>query len=164
MPSNRRLFPAEIPIFSVIPFIDDYPLEDPFGDDYPLEDPFPESRRALSSPFLGALDRVKRELRILQEELGMIGGIRRRRDVFQVDLDVRGYKPEDLNICVENDTLTICGLHKETTADGKHFQSRHFTRRFTLPDNVEKDKITSCIQTNGLFACLQVEAPLKNEQ
>src|SRR5882724_3026662 len=118
MPSTRRvtLQPSEMSAFSVLPFFDEHSFDTPFL-------PY---RRSL--PSTSDVDRVAREVQRLQRELGMIGGITHRKDVFEVDLDVQGYKPEDLKICVQGNALTICGMHEEKNEDGTHYQSRHFSR------------------------------------
>jgi len=127
--------------FSVIPFYD-----------YPLVSPFTE------------VDRIARQVERLRREMGMVGGRTHRTDIFEVDLDVQGYKPQDLKICLQDNTLTISGSHEEKNEDGTHYESRHFTRTFTLPENAEKDKMKASISKDGLIECLHVEAPLKEAE
>src|SRR6266540_5637713 len=91
----------------------------------------------------------------------MTGGISHRKDVFEVDLDVQGYRPEDLNICVQDNALTICGMHEEKDEEGMHYQARHFSRKFKLPENIQLDKMKACFSRTGRFWCLKVEAPFK---
>jgi HSP20 family molecular chaperone IbpA len=128
--------------------------------DRPFDDPCPSSRRRLYYPFTG-LDPVARKVDRLERELGMVGGVIPHKDIFEVDLDVQGYKPEDLNICVKDKLLTVSGTHEKTNEDGSHFESRHFSRRFLLPENLERDKMKSFISRDGRISCLRVEAPLK---
>jgi len=155
MPSTHRvtLKPSEMSAFSVLPFHDEHSFETPFP---------PYRRRTPSTPNIDSLAmEIERLHTLFTHELGMVGGITPRKDIFEVDLDVQGYKPEDLNITVQDNALTICGMHEEKDEGGMHYQARHFTRKFVLPDNVEKDKMKSCLLKIGRFWCLKVEAPLK---
>lgn len=136
--------------FSLVPLLEDR--------DWSLDDPMASSRRRLAAPF-AELNRMARQLERLQREMGMLGGIMPKKDAFEVDLDVQGYKPEDLNITVKDNELTISGSHEEKNEDGTHYQSRHFSRKFTLPENVEMDKMKSVLAADG--RTLRVEAPLK---
>jgi len=157
MPSPRRvtLQPSEMSAFSLLPF----------HDEHSIETPFPPYRRSI--PSISDLDRLAREVQRLHalftDELGIIGGIIDRKDVFEVDLDVRGYKSEDLNIGVQDNILTINGMHEEKDEGGMHYQARHFTRKFMLPEDIQLDKMKSCLSKTGRFWCLKVEAPLKEK-
>jgi len=146
--SQPSLPPQEMSAFSLNPFFDDNALYDPLS-------PF---RGRLFSPYT-ELD--VREVQRLRRELGMVGGITHRRDIFEVDMDVQGYKPEDLNISVEQNIMTISGSHEEKNEDGTHYQAHSFSRRFLLPQNIEMDKMKSYLTKDGRIECLRVEAPLK---
>src|SRR6266480_343456 len=99
MPYIRRvsLQPTEMSGFSLIPFFDEHALDDPIS---------PFRRGRLLSP---CSEFDAREVQRLRHELGMVGGITHRKDIFEVDMDVQGYKPEDLKICVEGNIMTISG-------------------------------------------------------
>lgn len=78
---------------------------------------------------------------------------------FHVALDVRGYKPEELTVSVEDGHLTMSGKHEERSKDGKNFVSRQFTRSFMLPKEVEVDQIKSTLARDG--RTLQIVAPMR---
>jgi HSP20 family protein len=64
--------------------------------------------------------------------------------LFHVDVEVPGVKPEDINVNVENNVLTITGERKLEAADqrdGYHRVERFygsFSRSFALTDKVEQ--------------------------
>lgn len=78
---------------------------------------------------------------------------------FKLDLDVNGYKADELWISIRNGQLYIKGKHEERSKDGKYSVSRKFSRSMTLPELVESDKIKSFLQTDG--RTLKIEVPLK---
>lgn len=133
--------------FSLIPFYD-----------YPFS--------SLPHPVFPLIDRVDRIARQVERlhRVGMVGGRTHRKDIFEVDLDVQGYKPQDLKICLQDNTLTISGSHEEKNEDRTHYESRHFTRTFALPENVEKGKMKACTSKDGLIESIHVEAPLKQAE
>jgi len=132
----------------------------PFFDERPFPYPYPDLQRHPVSPF-AEIARITGQLERLRRQLGMVGGVVPRNDRFEVQLDVQGYKPEDLNVCVQDNILTVSGTHEEKNKDGTHYQHRHFSRSFILPGNVEADKIKSSLSKDGRISCLRVEAPLK---
>ena len=80
---------------------------------------------------------------------------------FVVQADLPGVKPEDVEITAENGILTVRGERKAVTqevSDGYERRERltgTFTRRFTLPDNVQTDAIKAKF-THGV---LEVSIP-----
>ena len=51
---------------------------------------------------------------------------------FEVKLEIEGYKPEDLNVKIVGDELSIKGKIKETDQHGT--VSSEFSRSFTIPE------------------------------
>jgi len=90
-------------------------------------------------------------------------------DVLETDeelrftLDVPGFEPDQLNVTVENNVLTVSGErnweHEEGKKEGKKegeyhlFERRYgrFERSFALPQRVDADKIRADYQ-NGVLA------------
>lgn len=79
-------------------------------------------------------------------------------DGIQVSLDVSGFKPENLKVDLKGNELTMSGKHEEKSSDGSVIE-RSFTRKYTLPETVDTDKVTSCLATDG--QTLKIQVPLK---
>ena len=77
-------------------------------------------------------------------------------DHYEVKLAAPGMKKEDFNIDVENSTLTISAETKEEKEEKaerytrKEYNYSSFSRSFTLPDWVNKEKIEANYE-NGLL-------------
>ncbi|SRR5690606_38800544 len=75
---------------------------------------------------------------------------------YLITADVPGMKPEDLDIQVENNVLTLRGERKyenKTERQGYHRVERQygsFQRSFTLPEGVDADKIEASVENGTL--------------
>ncbi|KAI1304617.1 Heat shock protein beta-1 [Halotydeus destructor] len=77
---------------------------------------------------------------------------------FQVSVDVKHFKPEEVSVsCNDDGLVTISGSHEERT-DGNGYVSRQFTRKYVLPREVEAEKV---ICDWGVDGTLSIEAPKK---
>lgn len=85
---------------------------------------------------------------------------------FMVEVDLPGLNKEDVQITVENNTLTITGERKwkkEIKDENVHRQERFygkFVRSFVLPENVDRDNISASFE-NGV---LTIEIPKKDKE
>lgn len=78
---------------------------------------------------------------------------------FQVSLDVRHFAPNEITVKIVDDSIVIEAKHEERSDDGKEsFVSRHFTRRYVLPENYNISDVVSTLSSDGV---LTVKAPLK---
>ncbi len=69
---------------------------------------------------------------------------------FQVEFDVRDYRPDELAIKTEGDTLVVMAKHEDAKDDGgSSYVSRQFEQRFTLPSGVKVDRISSALNKDG---------------
>lgn len=75
---------------------------------------------------------------------------------FQLRLDAKSFKPEDLNVKVENENLVIEGNHEETSASGC-ISVKSFTRRCTIPPGVKPEDLNCSLDTSGR---LMITAPV----
>jgi HSP20 family protein len=86
-------------------------------------------------------------------------------DSFLVEVAVPGFKPEDLDIIVENNILTIKGDVRQETEDRKRNYHRierrygSFQRSIALPSSVKADTIQASL-SNGV---LQLDIPKAEE-
>nr|ASQ43188.1 HSP20.3 [Choristoneura fumiferana] len=81
------------------------------------------------------------------------------KDKFQVSLDVQHFKPEEIKVTSSGHTITIEGKHEEKP-DEHGFISRHFVRRYVLPDDHDVDQVQSSLSSDGV---LTITAPRKSE-
>jgi len=75
---------------------------------------------------------------------------------YIIDVEIPGIKKDDIDLNIENNTLTISGERKfEKKEDNKQYhrvESHYgsFSRSFTLPENVKTDSI-SATYNNGIL-------------
>jgi len=60
---------------------------------------------------------------------------------FAVKLDRSEFKPEEINVELRGQELTITGKHR--SEDGGFHLSRHYSRRIRLPDDADVSSVTS---------------------
>ncbi|XP_075987382.1 heat shock protein 26-like [Anticarsia gemmatalis] len=80
--------------------------------------------------------------------------IKIRKDKFQVTLNLRHYKKEEISVKADPDYVVIEGKQERNTKDG-HIE-RRFVRKFTLPDGCRIKEMTSHMSPEGV---LTVTAP-----
>ena len=91
--------------------------------------------------------------------------VREEKDAFVVHADLPGVKPEDIEVTAEKGILTLKGHRKIETSETANGYQRvervagNFTRRFSLPDNVQADAIKAKF-THGV---LEVSIPKQAE-
>jgi HSP20 family protein len=91
--------------------------------------------------------------------------VREEKDAFVLHADLPGVKPEDIEVTAEKGVLTLKGQRKiETNETATGYQrvervAGNFTRRFSLPDNVQADAIKAKF-THGV---LEVSIPKQAE-
>jgi len=134
-------------------------IDDFFDDDflYPARSWYRTPYDIVERPF----NRRSRDLRDFdRDRWSMLPGDARFTDnAFDVDLDIRGYRPEELNVKVEKNMLEVDGKHEERSDDGTRYVSRQFARRYSMPNNVNLDGIKSSLTNNGRV--LKIHAPLQ---
>ncbi|XP_066153993.1 protein lethal(2)essential for life-like [Euwallacea fornicatus] len=80
------------------------------------------------------------------------------KDKFQANVDIQQFKPEEITVRLEGDnTVIVEGKHEEKQ-DEHGFISRHFVRRYVLPDDVDAQKVQSRLSSDGV---LSISAPKK---
>ncbi|MGB8331148.1 MAG: Hsp20/alpha crystallin family protein [Polyangiales bacterium] len=112
-------------------------------------DPFEEMNR-LHDHFFSGKGLSKQALHVAVD-------IREEDDAFFVDAEVPGLSPDEVQVDVEKNVLTIRGERKvekeesEGTYRRVERQYGSFSRSFTLPETVETDKISADLK-NGVLA------------
>nr|UTS59879.1 heat shock protein 20 [Monochamus alternatus] len=81
------------------------------------------------------------------------------KEKFLVNLDVQQFQPEEISVKItDNNTITVEGKHEEQ--EDKHgWISRHFVRKYVLPDNCDINKVKSKLSSDGV---LSITAPKKD--
>ncbi|KAJ8955713.1 hypothetical protein NQ318_008585 [Aromia moschata] len=82
------------------------------------------------------------------------------KDKFQANIDVQQFKPEEISVKVTGDnTVTIEGKHEEKP-DEHGYISRHFVRKYVLPENCDIKQVQSKLSSDGV---LTITAPKVEE-
>ena len=85
---------------------------------------------------------------------------------YRIEVAAPGLEKEDLHVSIDDDVLTIKAEKKEDTKEGKdnyirrEFGFSSFSRAFTLPDEVEAEKITAK-HKNGVLKVTLPKAEVK---
>ena len=120
-------------------------------------------RSMLTSPVFG----LRREIDRLFEDTFANGGersawvpavnIRETADGFDFEMELAGFKPEEVELTCDNSVLTIRGQHQEERKEGDEsryhlVERRHgeFTRSFQLPQGVNDEQVQAEFD-NGLL-------------
>ena len=78
-------------------------------------------------------------------------------DKFQISLDCQHYRPEELDVKVEGNTIIITAKQEVKESGGT--RTRVFEQKFTLPSGVKAEKVTSTFGRDGV---LFITAPRGN--
>lgn len=81
------------------------------------------------------------------------------KDKFEVSLDVKMFKPEEITVRNLDNVVTIEGKHEEKE-DEHGYVSRHFVRRYVLPKEVEVDKCKVQLSSDGILNFSVPKKPL----
>merc|ERR1719245_2692752 len=82
---------------------------------------------------------------------------------FKLEVDLHEYEPEDIDISVEGDTLTL--IARKEIKRGKSSNFREFNEKFVIPSGVDVTKLSSEITGDGVLIISgpQVEDIVKDE-
>lgn len=80
------------------------------------------------------------------------------KDGFQVSLNVEHFAPNEINVKVVDNSILVEAKHEERAENGQSYVSRHFTRRYVLPDEFNINDVVSTLSSDGI---LTVKAPPK---
>ncbi len=80
-------------------------------------------------------------------------------DSFEVQAEVPGISKDDLNIKIQGNYLEISGKRKVDTPDGYKTHrnergSNSFSRSFTLPDDIDADRVEAALKDGILYLTL----------
>lgn len=74
---------------------------------------------------------------------------------FEINMNVKRFKPDELRIKVKNRYILVEGKHKEDNNDNR-FMANHFVQRFVLPPGSKQEEVKAVLKENGI---LSISAP-----
>jgi HSP20 family molecular chaperone IbpA len=119
---------------------------------------FPRSLMRLPSLFSGEMTKDL----LLKEEQTI--NVRDDDKVFEVSLDTRNYRPDEIKVDVVDKVLNIEGKHEEKSEDGNKFTSRQFVRKYTLPAECSADQVVSNLSADGVLLVTAPKLALKDAE
>ncbi|KAG8228850.1 hypothetical protein J437_LFUL008346 [Ladona fulva] len=84
-----------------------------------------------------------------------ISGFIPNKDDFEVMLDVQQFRPEEISVKTVDNSIVVEGKHEEKR-DEHGFVSRHFIRRYVLPQGISPGTVTTSLSSDGV---LTITAP-----
>merc|ERR1712122_265008 len=69
----------------------------------------------------------------------------------EVHLDTSGYKPDELKVQVEGNTVRVEGKHEERSQAGAVMVSRHFVKEYALPEGSKPEGVESSLSKDGVL-------------
>ena len=88
-------------------------------------------------------------------------------DSFEIEVDLPGVDKKDIELKVENNTLTVSAIRKfknEVKRDDYYLCESNFgliSRTFSLPEGIDKDKIDAKYEDGRLYISLEKEESRK---
>uniref|UniRef100_A0A6E8VME8 SHSP domain-containing protein n=1 Tax=Anopheles coluzzii TaxID=1518534 RepID=A0A6E8VME8_ANOCL len=71
-------------------------------------------------------------------------------DKFQINLDVQQFSPEEISVKYVDKSIVVEGKHEEKQ-DEHGYISRHFVRRYVLPNGHNESDIVSSLSSDGIL-------------
>uniref|UniRef100_A0A0K0DXW1 SHSP domain-containing protein n=1 Tax=Strongyloides stercoralis TaxID=6248 RepID=A0A0K0DXW1_STRER len=68
---------------------------------------------------------------------------------FVIKVNISSFTPDEITVNIINDTIVIEGFHKEKEDEYGTIQ-RHFIRKYSLPNNIDKKTFVTSFQ-NGIL-------------
>merc|ERR1711860_262422 len=75
---------------------------------------------------------------------------------FEITMDTSQYRPDELNVNVIGNNLSVEAKHTEQSEDGRNFVSKQIARRYTLPNDCKAELVSSNLSADGV---LVISAP-----
>lgn len=73
------------------------------------------------------------------------------KNAFEVCIDVQHFKPEEISVKVEKNSILVTAKHEEKQ-DEQGFISRQFTRRYDLPSGCKSENVQSSLSSDGILS------------
>ncbi|XP_013407878.1 protein lethal(2)essential for life [Lingula anatina] len=130
------------------------------GLDNLIHDPFRETERVMNQLWKNAFDPPYYVRGLARTDVQLKYDDK----VFQIELDVSDFAPEEIEVKISDNTLVIKGEH--TDKEDKHgLVARQFLRQFAIPEDVDVDSFESLLNDDGsMIVKAQVNRPVPNER
>ena len=84
---------------------------------------------------------------------------------FQISLDTSSYRPDEIKIDINaNNVLTVEAKHEEKSDDGNRHVSRHFSRKYTLPQGCNAETVMSNLSADGVLMITAPKLAIENKR
>ncbi|XP_062342115.1 crystallin, alpha B, b isoform X1 [Osmerus eperlanus] len=77
--------------------------------------------------------------------------MRAEKDRYMINLDVKHFSPEEINVNINGDFIRIHARHEERQQDDHGFVTREFVRKYKLPGGVGSGDVTSSLSCDGVL-------------
>ncbi|XP_018324281.1 alpha-crystallin B chain-like [Agrilus planipennis] len=84
--------------------------------------------------------------------------IKEDKDKFEVNVDVQHFLPDEIKVTSSGNTLTVEGKHEEKP-DEHGSISRHFVRKYVLPEDHDLNHLQSHISSDGVLTITAPKIP-----
>jgi len=79
---------------------------------------------------------------------------------YNLALDLSHFEPSEIKVKLDKSSLQISGKHEKKSEDGTHYEFREYNHHFSVPDNVDHEKLKCQLDKKGF---LKIEAPIKGQ-
>ncbi|XP_061182190.1 alpha-crystallin B chain-like [Saccostrea echinata] len=70
---------------------------------------------------------------------------------LKIKLNVHQFKPEEINVKIQDNKLTITGKHEKKSEEGHSYFAQEFTQQYTIPQGIDSDSIISTFSDEGVL-------------
>merc|ERR1712200_342021 len=78
---------------------------------------------------------------------------------MEVSIDTSQYRPDELSVSVSGGVVSVEGKHEEKAEDGSEMVSRHFARKYTLPNGAKPEDVVSNLSSDGVLVITAKRSP-----
>ncbi|XP_063981207.1 protein lethal(2)essential for life-like [Diachasmimorpha longicaudata] len=100
---------------------------------------------------------------LMREENVGYSVVKADKDRFAVSLDVQQFKPDEVNVKVVDKYIVVEGKH-EDKKDDHGMISRHFVRKYLVPEQCDPEKASSTLSSDGVLSITVPRKPESIEQ
>lgn len=77
-------------------------------------------------------------------------GVKRKNGIYEICLRAKDFGPKELTVKINDGFIVVEGKHEEKK-DEQGYISRHFVRKFALPEDSVADKVESVLSPEGFL-------------